>query len=153
MCCVMKPLLLVVLCFAGLVPTDCPAQKLPQPILNFSRLPQYPPLAIGARVEGTVKLSFVLNEKGEVKDVNAISGPAELSAAAIEVVKTWRFSLPHDLFRTEWRYATEIVYRLSGREVKGMETPKLTVSLDSFQHVEVVSDAVKPVEHIDYRLK
>ncbi len=149
----MKPLSTVVLWFAVLVSTVSYAQKLPQPILQYSRLPQYPPLAIGARIEGTVKLSFVLNEKGEVKDVSVVSGPAELSNAAIEDVKTWRFDLPHDLFRTEWRYDTEFVYRFSGREVETMGTPKLTVSLDSFQHVEVVSDAVKPSRIIDYRPK
>ena len=140
----MKHFLLIVLCFAGLFSTVCRAQNLPQPILNYSRLPQYPPLAIATRLEGTVKLSFVLNDKGEMKDVHALSGPSELANAALEDVKSWRFSLPHDLFRTEWRYETEFVYRFSGREVEPNGTPKLTVSLDSFQHVEVVSDAVKP---------
>jgi TonB family protein len=151
--CVMNKLLLAVALIALTLPSLCTAQKLPQPILNYSRLPQYPPTAVAARVEGKVRLSFVLNERGDVAEVHPVSGPVPLADAAIEDVRTWRFSLPHDLFRTEWRYETEFVYRFSGNEVDPNTTPKLTVSLDSFQHVEVVSDAVKPSRIVDYRAK
>jgi outer membrane biosynthesis protein TonB len=60
----------------------CTAQKLPQPILNYSRLPQYPPTAVAARVQGKVRLSFVLNERGDVAEVHAVSGTAPLADAA-----------------------------------------------------------------------
>lgn len=121
------------------------AQKLPQPILEHAALPLYPPIAIAARLKGTVKLTFILSQNGDVAEVQAISGPKPLSEAAVEEVKTWRFRLPHDLFRTEWRYETEFVYRFSGREVETNAVPKLAVSLSTFDHIEIVSDAVKPI--------
>ena len=120
-------------------------QNLPQPILEYAALPFYPPPAIGAHVEGHVKLSFVLTQSGEVVDVRVLSGPEMLTEAAVKEVRTWHFRLPRDLFRTEWRYETEFVYRFSGIEVKSNAAPKLTVSLATFDHVEVITDAVKPV--------
>ena len=42
------------------------AQSLPEPILQSGQMPKYPPLALAARIEGEVKVAFVLNEKGEV---------------------------------------------------------------------------------------
>jgi TonB family protein len=117
------------------------AQTLQEPTLTFSQLPTYPPLAKQARIEGSVKLTFVVNESGEVTDVQVASGHPMLKPAAVTVVQMWRFAMPRDLYRTEWRYETEFVYRLSGKEVE--RNPKLTISLDSFHRIEISSDVVK----------
>ena len=128
------------LLFAAFV-SAAAGQALPEPRLDYSQLPKYPPVAVAARIEGSVKLSFLLNERGDVVDVQVVSGHPMLKSAAASVVKTWRFDMPRDLYRTEWRYETEFVYRLSGREVE--RHPKLTISLESFHRVEINSDVVK----------
>jgi hypothetical protein len=43
-------------------------QGLPEPTLTYSQLPQYPPLAIIARIEGSGRLSLP-SERVEVLDV------------------------------------------------------------------------------------
>lgn len=93
-----------------------------------------------------MRLSFQLNERGEVIEVHTLSGPPMmLAASAVADVKTWQFSLPGGLFRTEWRYETEFIYRLSGQEVETNESPKLTVALATFHRVEITTNAVKPI--------
>ena len=128
------------LLFAAFV-SAAAGQALPEPLLDYSQLPKYPPVAVAARIEGSVKLSFLLSECGDVVDVQVVSGHPMLKSAAAAIVKTWRFDMPRDLYRTEWRYETEFVYRLSGREVE--RHPKLTISLESFHRVEITSDVVK----------
>ena len=140
---VMKGLRLA-LCVLITLPLTLTSQQLPQPRLSSSRLPMYPPLGLATRTEGIVRLTFLLNERGEVTEVHVVSGPKLLSDAALEDVKTWRFSMPHDLFRTEWRYDTKFVYRLSGHEEETNQSPKLSVSLSDFRHVEITSQLVKP---------
>ncbi len=51
----------------------------------------YPPLARQARIEGLVVLSIVVDEKGNVQDVRAISGPALLARSAEDALRHWRF--------------------------------------------------------------
>lgn len=131
--------------FLVVISSFCSAQKLPQPRLIYSKMPGYPGFAIISNLEGTVKLSFVLDEKGNVSEVHAITGPKILAEEATEDVKSWRFELPRDLFRTEWRYETVFDFRFSGKEVGTNDNPKLTVSLEAFQHIEIVSDKVKPI--------
>jgi TonB family protein len=119
------------------------AQQVPDPILRSALMPQYPPLALATRVEGEVKISFVLDTKGEVASVEVLSGHPLLREAAAAIVKSWKFELP-ELFRTEWRYDTSFRYHLSGRELETNEAPKLTIIVDSFHRIEVMSDAFKP---------
>lgn len=121
------------------------AQNLPQPVLKAAPLPVYPPLAAQARIEGTVRVSFVLNEAGDVVEAEALSGDPMLTPSTLENVKAWHFSLPKNLFRTEWKYQTEFVYRLSGREIDGAQKRKLTISLSSFERIEITTDVYKPV--------
>jgi len=121
------------------------AQQAPDPILRSALMPQYPPLALATRVEGEVKVSFVLDTKGEVSSVEVLSGHSLLREATASVVKSWEFELPKGLFRTEWRYDTSFRYHLSGRELETNETAKLTIVVDSFHRIEVMSDAFKPV--------
>jgi TonB family protein len=53
--------------------------------------PEYPEAARRAGVQGTVVLDAVVSVEGAVTQVNAISGPEELSLAAIEAVRWWRY--------------------------------------------------------------
>jgi protein TonB len=60
------------------------AQALYQP-------PVYPPLAIMARIQGTVVLQAVLGKDGTVRGLKVLSGPPLLARAALEAVKSWRY--------------------------------------------------------------
>jgi TonB family protein len=121
------------------------AQQLPEPILESAQMPKYPPLALGARIEGEVKVAFVLNRDGEVASVDVLSGHPMLRESTAATVKSWKFLLPKSLFRTEWKYETIFHYHSSGRELQSNEIAKLTIVVDSFHHIDVMSDMYKPI--------
>jgi TonB family protein len=132
--------LVVLLCFAFTVCLTVLAET--EPVLTSANIPKYPPLACQARVEGIVKVSFtLLAHSGEPTNVEVVSGHPMLNAAAIENIKTWRFDNPYVVDR---KYETTFKYRLSGKELPGGSTKRLTVSLESFRQVEIVTDAYEP---------
>ena len=53
--------------------------------------PVYPPMAKTAHVQGDVVLWLTINEKGEVKNMRAVSGHPILIQAAMDAVKLWRY--------------------------------------------------------------
>ena len=53
--------------------------------------PQYPRLAMQARVQGTVVLQAVIGKDGTVRDLHVLSGHPLLAPAAMEAVKKWRY--------------------------------------------------------------
>ena len=53
--------------------------------------PKYPPLAIQARVQGSVVLAAVISKAGTIDNLQLISGHPMLSRAAIEAVSQWRY--------------------------------------------------------------
>jgi len=53
--------------------------------------PQYPPIAMQARIQGTVVLQAVIGKDGTVQDLHLISGHPMLAPAAIEAVRQWRY--------------------------------------------------------------
>lgn len=54
--------------------------------------PRYPELARRARVEGMVVIRAVIDERGNVTDVQLLRGqPMGLDQAAMDAVRTWRF--------------------------------------------------------------
>ena len=110
-------------------------------------MPKYPPLALAARIEGEVK---VLDDKGEVGSVDVKSGHPMLKEATAAIVRSWKFDLPKNLFRTEWKYDTTFRYHLSGKELESNETAKLTIVVDSFHRIDVMSDSYKPIMQISY---
>lgn len=114
-------------------------QALPEPTLVSAGLPRYPPIARLAKIQGEVKVDFTLSSNGEVVSATAVSGHPMLKGAAEENVKTWRFELPKNLYRTDWKYSTIFNFKISNEE-EPYENPKLTVSLDSFRFVEVVTN-------------
>jgi TonB family protein len=63
-------------------------------ILGRPKEPVYPLPAQRANVQGSVVLQASIGQDGNVEDVQVISGPAMLTAAALEAVKQWHFK-PH----------------------------------------------------------
>lgn len=60
-------------------------------MLVYQLKPQYPRLAVQARIQGTVVLQAVIGKDGTVQDLRLISGHPLLAPAAIEAVKQWRY--------------------------------------------------------------
>ena len=71
-----------------------------EPTLVTINMPNYPPLARQARIEGVVKLTFILpaNAEGPTK-VEVVSGHQMLKDAALDNVKTWKFENPYAVER------------------------------------------------------
>jgi protein TonB len=59
--------------------------------LVFGPKPAYPALAKTARVEGSVRLHALIARDGTVENVQLISGPPLLVAAAMEAIRQWRY--------------------------------------------------------------
>jgi protein TonB len=53
--------------------------------------PEYPALAVHARVQGTVVLRAVIDREGIIQNLQVISGPPLLVQAAINAVRQWRY--------------------------------------------------------------
>ena len=53
--------------------------------------PVYPPAAKTTRTTGVVRVDIVVNEKGEVAEVQKASGPSMLQSAARDAIKRWKF--------------------------------------------------------------
>ena len=53
--------------------------------------PTYPLLAKQMKVQGAVVLEALISKSGSIQDIQVLSGPAILSAAAREAVKQWHF--------------------------------------------------------------
>ena len=76
-----------------------------------------------------MKLTFTLGANGaEPTDVEAVSGPPLLKAAALENVKTWRFGTHY----ADGKYETTFDYQLP------MSGPQ-KVTFESFRRVEVAT--------------
>jgi protein TonB len=54
--------------------------------------PRYPPLALQARISGTVELDCLIDETGRVTGVRVLSGHPFLAPAAVEAVQQWLYS-------------------------------------------------------------
>jgi protein TonB len=53
--------------------------------------PVYPPIAVAARVEGTVVLQATISKLGIIANLRVASGPPMLQQAALDAVKNWRY--------------------------------------------------------------
>jgi TonB family protein len=110
-----------------------------EPVLITVNLPNYPPLARQARIEGVVRLTFILSANAtDPTNIEVVSGHPMLKAAAVENIKTWRFDNP---YAAERKYEVTFSYRLSGVEVAAPTGARVT--FDSYRQVEVVTDAVE----------
>jgi len=54
--------------------------------------PSYPAEAKAAGIEGLVVVEYVVTDKGEVTNVEAVRGPPELIEVCVAAVKSWRFT-------------------------------------------------------------
>ncbi len=53
--------------------------------------PVYPPLAMMARIQGTVVLQAIIGKDGTIQDLKVLSGHPLLVQAALDAVRTWRY--------------------------------------------------------------
>ncbi len=53
--------------------------------------PEYPPLAVLARVQGTVRLHAIIGVDGTIQKLTLMSGNPLLTRAALDTVATWRY--------------------------------------------------------------
>jgi TonB family protein len=56
-----------------------------------SPAPSYPPLALQAGVQGTVRLEVSIGADGTVTNIKLVSGPPLLVQAAVSAVQAWRY--------------------------------------------------------------
>jgi TonB family protein len=85
----------------GVTPDVAPATDFPQHVrvsetvmqgLVVSKVnPEYPAAAKANNVHGVVTLAMVIRKDGTVTDVQVVSGPAELTAAAVDAAGQWRY--------------------------------------------------------------
>ena len=54
--------------------------------------PIYPPIAIQARIQGSVVLHAIISKEGSVSELQVVSGHPLLVGAALEAVRQWRYS-------------------------------------------------------------
>jgi protein TonB len=60
-------------------------------LLIQKTVPKYPPIAIAARIEGTVVLQATISKAGTIENLRVASGPPMLQQAALDAVKTWLY--------------------------------------------------------------
>ena len=57
----------------------------------FQPLPEYPPLAMRARVQGVIRLEALIGPDGSVEELKVISGHPLLIQSAMDAVSKWRY--------------------------------------------------------------
>jgi len=60
-------------------------------LLIQKTVPQYPPIALSMRLEGTVVLAATISKLGTIENLRVTSGSPMLQQAALNAVKTWRY--------------------------------------------------------------
>jgi protein TonB len=79
-----------------------------QGLLIHQTKPVYPPLAVAARIQGTVLLQAVVARNGTVQDLRVVSGHPLLVKAAMDAVKQWRYK-PYRLNDQPVEVDTEVI--------------------------------------------
>lgn len=65
--------------------------KVKPPRLLLSPAPLYPTLAKTAKLQGTVVIDAVIDEKGNVVEARAVSGPGLLIPSALKAITSWKY--------------------------------------------------------------
>lgn len=65
--------------------------RIQAPRAIYTPAPMFPPLARSARVQGTVVISAILDERGDVVEMKIVSGPVLLYQAALDAVARWKY--------------------------------------------------------------
>jgi len=68
------------------VPGEIEAAK-----LTSRTVPEYPQIAVMARIQGLVRLQAVVGQDGTIQDLRVLSGPPLLLKSAIDAVSKWRY--------------------------------------------------------------
>jgi TonB family protein len=71
---------------------DAPPGKLAERKVTVRVNPTYPADAKARKIEGDVVTDVLITAAGEVTDVKAVKGPAELTQAAVDAARQWRFA-------------------------------------------------------------
>jgi protein TonB len=53
--------------------------------------PTYPRAALNLRIDGTVELMATISKSGDISTVKVLSGDAQLTKAAVDAVKQWKY--------------------------------------------------------------
>jgi len=85
--------------------------------------PIYPPIALAAHISGEVKLQAVIDERGRITSLRAVSGPAMLQGAALDVVRSWNYT-PFESDGHPVPVSTEIVVAFPFKAPKGSKLPQ-----------------------------
>jgi TonB family protein len=72
-------------------PIQPPSDRLVAAHLIYRMEPFYPKEALQQRVEGIVKIHATVGQDGKVKNLRVVSGPASLTAAALDAAQYWRY--------------------------------------------------------------
>jgi protein TonB len=67
------------------------SQGVSQGLLTRKVMPQYPPVAREARIQGQVVLQAVIGKDGSVQNLRVVSGHPLLNSAAVDAVKQWHY--------------------------------------------------------------
>jgi protein TonB len=67
------------------------SQGVAQGLLVHKVMPEYPPIAREAHIQGIVVLQAEISKSGTINDVQVVSGPPQLAPAALEAVRQWRY--------------------------------------------------------------
>jgi periplasmic protein TonB len=67
------------------------SQGVTQGLLVHKVEPAYPKIALAARITGVVQLHAIIGKDGNIKELQALSGPPLLIPSAIDAVKQWHY--------------------------------------------------------------
>lgn len=60
-------------------------------LIKHEVAPAYPDEAKAKHIHGTVRLHIIIGTTGNVNQIDVVSGPSQLEAAAVEAVRQWQY--------------------------------------------------------------
>jgi TonB family protein len=112
--------------------------------------PEYPRLALVARIIGRVNLDIEIGHDGNVLSVKASSGHPLLVRAAEQSVIQWSFDIPSSVKHFPIRQTMVIDYKIEGEQTLAEACP--TVILRPPDRVEIVTQPLEPeTNYSDHR--
>ncbi len=141
-----KSLLFVVLSFSvalaqdvlGGPAPDCEYRRMDSLWITHADVPLYPPLAVQARLSGTITIRIVVKGGAVASAESKTPNLGPLSAAAVENVKTWRFAP-----QSYGDFCIRYTYALDGTELPAPRNP--TVEMDFPGRVKITTSPVQRV--------
>jgi hypothetical protein len=110
------------------------------PLLVHAEIPLYPPLALAARLSGTVRAKVQVSKGAVVNTETDSSAHAILVNAAEKNVKTWQFASDANA-----RFELTYIYQLETHEADSPENSRLEM------HLPVVKITGRPVKRTTVR--